>query len=138
VPPVPASPHDASFTSLFIIMTLLRPLLACGLLVAATAFSPVAVRPTRLLSSSSLSVAVDTSEIKNGLTIEIDGDPYKVMSFSIMKQARGAAKTTIKMKNLKKGTTLENTYNSGAKFETAEIVRKTSQYTYEDEVSSRR
>jgi hypothetical protein len=33
---------------------------------------------------------VDTSEIKNGLTIEIDGDPYKVMSFSIMKQARGA------------------------------------------------
>ena len=51
-----------------------------------------------------------------------------------MKQARGAAKTTIKMKNLKKGTTLENTYNSGAKFETAEIVRKTSQYTYEDEV----
>lgn len=52
-----------------------------------------------------------------------------------MKQARGAAKTTIKMKNLKKGTTLENTYNSGAKFETAEIVRKASQYTYEDEVS---
>ena len=51
-----------------------------------------------------------------------------------MKQARGAAKTTIKMKNLKKGTTLENTYNSGAKFETAEIVRKASQYTYEDEV----
>jgi elongation factor P len=54
-----------------------------------------------------------------------------------MKQARGAAKTTIKMKNLKKGTTLENTYNSGAKFETAEIVRKTSQYTYEDEVRER-
>ena len=121
-------------------MSLLRPLL-CGLLVATTtAFSHVVIQPTTRFSSyqssssSALSVAVDTSEIKNGLTIEIDGDPYKVMSFSIMKQARGAAKTTIKMKNLKKGTTLENTYNSGAKFETAEIVRKTSQYTYEDEV----
>lgn len=51
-----------------------------------------------------------------------------------MKQARGAAKTTIKFKNLKRGTTIENTYRSGEKFETAEITRKPSQYTYEDEV----
>ena len=51
-------------------------------------------------SSSRLNVAVDTSEIKNGLTVEIDGEPYKVLGFSIMKQARGAAKTTIKFKNL--------------------------------------
>ena len=79
-------------------------------------------------------VAVDTSEIKNGLTIELDGEPYKVLNFSIMKQARGAAKTTIKMKNLKRGNTIENTYRSGEKFETAEILRKPSQYTYEDEV----
>ena len=61
-------------------------------------------------SSSALNVAVDTSEIKNGLTIELDGEPYKVLNFSIMKQARGAAKTTIKFKNLKRGTTIENTY----------------------------
>jgi Elongation factor P (EF-P) KOW-like domain len=47
-----------------------------------------------------LSVAVDTSEIKNGMTLNIDNEPYKVLSFSIMKQARGAAKTTIKFKNL--------------------------------------
>eukprot|EP00957_Ditylum_brightwellii_P114665 8744501-Ditylum_brightwellii.AAC.1 len=40
---------------------------------------------------TALSVAVDTSEIKNGLTIELDGEPHK---------ARGAAKTTIKFKNL--------------------------------------
>jgi elongation factor P len=83
-------------------------------------------------------VAVDTSEIKNGLTIEIDGDPYKIMGFSIMKQARGAAKTTIKMKNLRKGNTIENTYRSGEKFETAEITRKPSQFTYEDEVREER
>jgi elongation factor P len=48
----------------------------------------------------SLNVAVDTSEIKNGMTLNIDDEPYKVVSFSIMKQARGAAKTTIKFKNL--------------------------------------
>lgn len=85
-------------------------------------------------TSSRLQVAVDTSDIKNGLTVEIDGEPFKVMSFSIMKQARGAAKTTIKFKSLTKGTTLENTYRSGEKFETAMIEKKEAQFTYEDEV----
>lgn len=81
-------------------------------------------------------VAIDTSDIKNGLTIELDGEPYKVLDFSIMKQARGAAKTTIKFKNLMRGNTLENTYRSGEKFETALIEKKPSQYTYDDEVRS--
>ena len=87
-----------------------------------------------LSTTTSLSVAIDTSDIKNGLTVELDGEPYKVLNFSIMKQARGAAKTTIKFKNLKRGNTIENTYRSGEKFETAQIDRKPSQYTYEDEV----
>lgn len=113
---------------------------------SATAFAPShaafvvsdhAVRTTSCSSSSPTTplsmVAVDTSDIKNGLTVEIDGEPYKVLNFSIMKQARGAAKTTIKFKNLMRGTTIENTYRSGEKFETAQIDRKEAQYTYPDE-----
>ena len=53
-----------------------------------------------------------------------------------MKQARGAAKTTIKFKNLMRGNTIENTYRSGEKFETAMIEKKAAQYTYEDGVST--
>lgn len=79
-------------------------------------------------------VAIDTSDIKNGLTIELDGEPYKVLSFSIMKQARGAAKTTIKFKNLMRGNTIENTYRSGEKFETAQIDRIDHVFSYNDEV----
>jgi Elongation factor P (EF-P) KOW-like domain len=70
----------------------------------------------------------------SGLTLELDGEPYKVLSFSIMKQARGAAKTTIKFKNLMRGTTIENTYRSGEKFETAEIARTEAQFTYKEGV----
>ena len=88
------------------------------------------------ISSSALNVAVSTADIKNGLTIELDGEPYKVISFSIMKQARGAAKTTIKFKNLMRGTTIENTYRSGEKFETAQIEKQQAQYTYPDGVST--
>ena len=69
------------------------------------------------------------------MTVELDKEPYKVLSFSIMKQARGAAKTTIKFKNLMRGTTIENTYRSGEKFETAMIEKKAAQFTYKDEVS---
>merc|ERR1712032_23084 len=72
-------------------------------------------------------------DIKNGLTVELDGEPYKVLSFSIMKQARGAAKTTIKFKNLMRGTTIENTYRSGEKFETAMVEKSNAQYTYKDD-----
>jgi elongation factor P len=54
------------------------------------------------------------------------------MGFSIMKQARGAAKTTIRFKNLVRGTTIENTYRSGEKFETAQIEKYDAQYTYQE------
>jgi len=100
---------------------------------SAAAFAPV---PAFTRPSSALGVAIDTSDIKNGLTIELDGEPHKVLSFSIMKQARGAAKTTIKFKNLIRGTTIENTYRSGEKFETAVIERAAHQFTYAEGVSS--
>lgn len=100
-------------------------------MVASTvSFSPLIFPSPRL--SSALGVAIDTSDIKNGMTIELDGEPYKVLSFSVMKQARGAAKTTIKFKNLVRGNTLENTYRSGEKFETAMIEKNDHQYTYKD------
>jgi len=115
---------------------MLRFLLSSALLLAsASAFSPARVAGSR--PASALGVAIDTSDIKNGMTIELDGEPYKVLSFSIMKQARGAAKTTIKFKNLMKGNTLENTYRSGEKFQTAMIEKEKFVYTYEDGVSQR-
>ncbi|KAL7539099.1 hypothetical protein ACHAXR_010868, partial [Thalassiosira sp. AJA248-18] len=110
----------------------LRPLLLAGLLATSTAFAPAANHPVTRRTSP-LFVAVDTSDIKNGLTIELDNEPYKVINFSTMKQARGAAKITIKFKNLKRGNTIENTYRSGEKFQTAMIEKQPSQYTYEDE-----
>lgn len=111
---------------------IMRSILTLAFLASASAFAPA---PIFSRQSSSLGVAVDTSDIKNGMTIELDGEPYKVLSFSIMKQARGAAKTTIKFKNLMKGNTIENTYRSGEKFETAMIEKVAHQYTYEDGVS---
>jgi len=109
-----------------------RSALLATLFATASAFAP-SLHISTLQKNSALNVAVDTSDIKNGLTVEIDGEPYKVLNFSIMKQARGAAKTTIKFKNLMRGNTMENTYRSGEKFETAMIEKTLAQYTYPDE-----
>lgn len=112
---------------------------AFAMAASTTGFAPNIYSPNSALTASrfstSLNVAIDTSDIKNGMTIELDGEPWKVLNFSIMKQARGAAKTTIKFKNLIKGNTIENTYRSGEKFQTAMIEKAAHQYTYEDGVS---
>mmetsp|Transcript_16963 Transcript_16963/g.25448 ORF Transcript_16963/g.25448 Transcript_16963/m.25448 type:complete len:222 (-) Transcript_16963:66-731(-) len=109
-----------------------RSALFATLFATASAFAP-ALHTSTLQRNSALNGAIDTSDIKNGMTIELDGEPFKVLHFSIMKQARGAAKTTIKFKNLMRGTTIENTYRSGEKFQTAMIEKTGAQYTYSDE-----
>lgn len=111
-----------------------RALLLSLMATATNAFIVVPKTVAAARTNTALQVAIDTSDIKNGLTVELDGEPYKVLSFSIMKQARGAAKTTIKFKNLMKGNTIENTYRSGEKFETAMIEKEKAQFTYSDEV----
>lgn len=114
----------------------LSVVMAVAMAAFATGFSPMIPSRKSTLTTSrvptNLGVAIDTSDIKNGMTIELDGEPWKILNFSIMKQARGAAKTTIKFKNLIKGNTIENTYRSGEKFETAMIEKTKHQYTYQD------
>lgn len=116
-------------------MKMFRALTLFLLAPAVAAFAPLPLTAGGVRSTA-LNVAIDTSDIKNGLTVEIDGEPYKVLNFSIMKQARGAAKTTIKFKNLMRGSTIENTYRSGEKFETAMIEKKAAQFTYAEGVST--
>merc|ERR1719189_2357513 len=105
-------------------------LLLLSILTSATCFL---VTPHHTFHTARHMVAIDTSDIKNGITVEIDGEPYKVLNFSVMKQARGAAKMTIKFKNLLRGSTIENTYRSGEKFETALIEKRQAQFTYTDD-----
>ncbi len=87
---------------------MLRLFLSLFLVASAAAFCPIAPTFSRTSSNTALGVAIDTSDIKNGMTIELDGEPYKVLSFSIMKQSHWAAKTTIKFNNFLNGDYLED------------------------------
>ena len=74
----------------------------------------------------------DTSDIRKGLKIMIDGSPYTVVEFQFVKPGKGAAFTRTKMKNLLTGNVLERNLRSGEKLAPADVETKTMQYLYAD------
>jgi elongation factor P len=75
---------------------------------------------------------VDTSSFKNGLRIEISGDPYAILYFQHVKPGKGGAFVRTKIKNLRNGKIVEKTFRSGEKISPAEVEDRTMQYLYHD------
>jgi elongation factor P len=73
-----------------------------------------------------------TADIKNGLCIEFNGDLYTVVQFQHVKPGKGGAFVRTKIRSLTTGRTLDNTFNSGAKIETANVERRPYQFLYSD------
>ena len=51
-----------------------------------------------------------TSEIRGGLKVLLDGDPYTVIENEFVKHGKGQAFNRIKVRNLKTGRTIERTF----------------------------
>ena len=77
-------------------------------------------------------MAVDTSQFRNGLKVEIDGEPYVMTYFQHVKPGKGGAFVRTKIKNLRTGRLLEKTFRSGEKVDEAEVEDKKMQYLYQD------
>lgn len=82
-------------------------------------------------------MAIDTSDFKNGMAIYIDGDVYQIIEFQHVKPGKGGAFVRTKLRRLKTDTTIEKTFRSGEKFESAYLEKKKFQYLYKagDEVT---
>jgi elongation factor P len=73
---------------------------------------------------------VSTAEFRNGLKIEIDGEPYIIVEFQHVKPGKGGAFVRTKMKSLKSGNVIDRTFRSGEKVDVPELEEKTMQYLY--------
>jgi elongation factor P len=73
-----------------------------------------------------------TSEIRSGLKVLLDGDPYSVIENEFVKPGKGQAFNRIKVRNLKTGRTIERTFKSGESLEAADVVDMDMQYLYQD------
>ena len=73
-----------------------------------------------------------TADFKNGLCIEFNGDLWKIVEFQHVKPGKGPAFVTSKLKNLKTGRVLENTFTAGVKIELANVERRPYQFLYKE------
>jgi elongation factor P len=76
---------------------------------------------------------VSTAEFKKGLKIEVDGEPYSIVDFQHVKPGKGGAFVRTKLKHMKLGRVIDNTFRAGEKVELVDFDEKRMQYLYKDE-----
>lgn len=76
----------------------------------------------------------DTSDFRNGLTLVWNGDLWTIIEFQHVKPGKGGAFVRSKLKNVKTGKVLDNTFRAGERVETARVERRPHQFLYEDDL----
>jgi elongation factor P len=75
---------------------------------------------------------ISMGDLKKGVRLEIDGNPFKVIEFQHVKPGKGAAFVRVKIRNLATGKVIERTVHAGDKFEVPNLEKKSMQYLYDD------
>ena len=76
-----------------------------------------------------------TSDFKNGLVINFNGDLYSIAEFQHVKPGKGPAFVRTKLKNVKTGRVIENTFRTTDKVDEIRLDEKSMQYLYSDSES---
>lgn len=71
-----------------------------------------------------------TSDLKNGMTIELEGEYYTIVEFLHVKPGKGQAFVRTKLKNVKTGATLEKTFKVGETIKEVELDKRKAEYLY--------
>jgi elongation factor P len=77
-------------------------------------------------------VSVSTNDLKNGMTLDLDGTLFQVIEFQHVKPGKGGAFVRTKLRNVKTGAVIERTFNAGVKVGLAIVERRDMQYLYGD------
>jgi elongation factor P len=75
-----------------------------------------------------------TADFRNGMCIMFKDDIYTIVHFLHVKPGKGPAFVRTKLKNVKTGRVIENTFNSGVKVDEVRVERRQYQYLYKDDM----
>jgi elongation factor P len=75
-------------------------------------------------------MTVSTNDLKNGMTLDLDGTLFQVVEFQHVKPGKGGAFVRTKLRNVRQGTTVERTFRADEKVEQALIEKREMQYLY--------
>ena len=73
-----------------------------------------------------------TNDLKNGMTLNLDGQLWNVIEFQHVKPGKGGAFVRTKMRSVMSGKVVEKTFNAGIKVEVASVEKRDMQYLYRD------
>lgn len=76
--------------------------------------------------------SVSTNEIKVGMKVEVEKEPYLIISNEFVKPGKGQAFNRIKMKNMITARVVEKTYKSGEKIDLADIEESSMRFLYKE------
>ena len=74
-----------------------------------------------------------TADIRNGLVIDFNNDLVTIVEFQHVKPGKGGAFVRTKLKSLRTGRVISNTFNSGERIDIARVERRKYQYIYKDD-----
>lgn len=73
-----------------------------------------------------------TNDLKNGMTLDIEGQLWNVVEFQHVKPGKGPAFVRTKLKNVLSGKVVERTFNAGVKVDVAILEKREMQFLYQD------
>jgi elongation factor P len=75
---------------------------------------------------------VSTNQFKNGMHIELEGSPWRIVEFQHVKPGKGGAFVRTKLKSLDSGAVVDRTFRAGEKFPRVHTEVKNVQFLYDD------
>src|SRR2546427_2873302 len=75
---------------------------------------------------------ISTGELRKGVAIELDGELWQILDYHHIKMGRGSAQVRIKLRNIKRGQTVERSFQAGEKWPRAQLDRRPVQFLYRD------
>ncbi|HEY3674693.1 MAG TPA: elongation factor P [Candidatus Tumulicola sp.] len=75
---------------------------------------------------------ISSNDLRNGVTVVVDGHLWTVIEFLHVKPGKGSAFVRTRLKNVRTGTTLERTFRAGEKLERATVDNRQMQMLYND------
>jgi elongation factor P len=75
---------------------------------------------------------ISTGDLRKGVTIELDGELWQILDYHHIKMGRGSAQVRITLRNVKRGQTVERSFQAGTKWPRAQLENRPVQFLYRD------
>ena len=75
---------------------------------------------------------ISTGDLRKGIAIELDGELWQILDYHHIKMGRGSAQIRIKLRNVRRGQTVERSFQAGDKWPQAFLEKRPVQFLYQD------